>query len=103
MDKRRQDWELGGFLEAFGWWVDTDSPSEHVQNGVLHWISKLYEDPYLFAKRVPDFGDPNFWEARIPGSRDGQGRITICTYWIREATRTVTCSLFGTFWEDTLA
>lgn len=82
--------------------MQSDSPSEGVQRGVLRWINGMYDDPYLFAKRVPNFPDPNFWEARIPGSRDGQGHIIVCTYWIRETTRTVQCDLFGTFWEETL-
>jgi hypothetical protein len=102
VDKRPPDWELEGFNEAFRWWVDLDSPPRAVQRGVTHWITRLYEDPYLFARRVPNFGDPNFWEARIPGSRDGQGHIILCSYWIWETTRTVRGSLFGTFEEETL-
>jgi hypothetical protein len=102
VDKGQQDWELAGFLDRFDLWVDQDSPAEGIRLGVLRWILGLYDDPYRGAKRVPDFPDPNFWEARIPASRDGAGNIVVCSYWIYEATRTVACDLFGTFWEETL-
>lgn len=102
MNKGQPDWELAGFLDRFDMWVEHDNPSPTVQRGVLRWIAGLYDDPYRDAKRVPGFPAPNFWEARIPASRDGAGHIVVCSYWIYETTRTVACNLFGTFWEETL-
>lgn len=100
MSDRAAEWELAGFLESFDIWSRLESPSDAVRWAVLTWIQSRYEDPYRDARRVSDH--PNFWEARIPPSRDGSGNIVICSYWIYESTRTVTCDLFGTLPEETL-
>lgn len=100
MTDRESEWELAGFLEPLDIWIRQESPSEAVRIAVAVWIQKLSDDPYRDAKRQPDH--PNFYQARIPPSRHGDGLIVVCSYWIYVKERTVVCDLFGTLPEVTL-
>jgi hypothetical protein len=103
VDESLPEWKFTNFSQQFQVWVQGYSPPEHVKDAVRKWVDRLRDDPYLFARRVQGYPhDPNYWEARIPLSRDGQGNITICSYFIYETTRTVQCGIFGTLEEETL-
>jgi hypothetical protein len=85
---------LDKFPERFGAWVELESPPDNVRRIVGNWILTRYDDPYQGVQRVED--KPNLWFGQIPNSRDGSGRVVVCSYWIEESSRTVRCDLFGT-------
>ncbi|REF00286.1 hypothetical protein [Thermomonospora umbrina] len=90
----------GGLPGPLDNWITADVSSDAVRRAVMAWIPSRYEDPFRDAKRVARM--PNYWHARIPASRHGDGLIVTCSYWIDVKTRTVTCDLFGVPPEDTL-
>jgi len=53
-----------------------------------------YDDPYQGVRRESGF--PNPWFGVIPGSLHGADRVVVCSYWIFDSSRTVSCDSFAT-------
>jgi hypothetical protein len=85
---------LENFLDRFDAWAELQCPTQDLRCIVLDWIVARGEDPYQGVRRVE--GSSNLWFGRIPNSRDGSGRVVVCSYWIEESSRTVRCNIFGT-------
>jgi hypothetical protein len=52
------------------------------------------DDPYRGFRRTPDF--PNLWFGAVPFTDDGLGHVVVCSYWIEESRRAVTCDSLAT-------
>jgi hypothetical protein len=86
-------WTLEKFLERFDSWVERESPTDDLRVIVMDWILTRDDDPYQGVRR--EEGIPNLWFGRVPNSYDGSGHVVVCSYWIKEVTRTVCCDNFG--------
>jgi hypothetical protein len=87
-------WQLEGFLERLDSWIEQESPSDDLRLIVTAWILTRFDDPYQGVRREPEFG--NLWFGMVPRSRDDQGTIVTCAYWIEESRGTVRCDSFAT-------
>jgi len=87
-------WTLENFLERFDAWAELQCPTQDLRCIVMNWIMTRDEDPYQGVRR--EGGHPNLWVGRIPNSRDGFGHVVVCSYWIKESSRTVSCNLVST-------
>lgn len=87
-------WVLDKFLERFDAWVEREAPTDDLRVIVMDWILTRDDDPYQGVRR--EEGIPNLWFGRIPNSHDGSGHVVVCSYWIKESSRTVCCDNFGT-------
>ncbi len=94
MPDRSPAWALANFAERFDAWADQQKPSDDLRVTVAEWILTRFDDPYLRARREPGFD--NLWFARVPGSQHDDGNVVVCSYWIHESTRTVSCDSFAT-------
>ncbi|MGH3648238.1 MAG: hypothetical protein ACRDTM_13820 [Micromonosporaceae bacterium] len=86
-------WQLENFLERLDSWVARDAPSDDLRLIVTAWILTRYDDPYQGVRRESAF--PNLWFGVVPNTADGLGTVVVCSYWIEEARRTVSCDNFG--------
>lgn len=86
-------WELRGFIEKLDEWIDLESPSDDVRLIVGEWLLSRLDDPHSGMRREEDIDD--LWFGPIPHSQH-QGAVVVCSYFVRQRTRTVTCDRFAT-------
>jgi hypothetical protein len=87
-------WLLEDFLEKLDIWVKLEQPSDDLCLTVTAWILSRTDDPYQGVSRESGF--PNLWFGVVPDSRDDEGRVVTCSYWIEELRHTVRCDSFAT-------
>jgi hypothetical protein len=87
-------WSLAGFLDRLDAWSEQEKAPGDLTLLVTAWIMSRYDDPYGGVRLEPGFD--NLWFGPVPGSEDGRGRVVVCSYWISERSRTVTCNGFAT-------
>lgn len=87
-------WRLEGssFADRLLPWRRTESPSVETLALVEEWIPTRKFNPFRGARLEREEDD--LWFAQIPGTlRDG--RVVVCSYWIKRADKLVRCDLFG--------
>jgi hypothetical protein len=82
------DWTLERFLERMDTWIERESPSYGLRLVVLDWIMSRHDNPYRGMRRERHFA--NLWFGPVPGT-EFDGTVIVCSYWIEESTRTLTC------------
>jgi hypothetical protein len=87
-------WLLADFEEHFHWWVDQESPSQHLRVTLLSWILSRHEDPYQGVRRQRGF--ENLWFGAVPGTDHGDFQVVACSYFIAESEHAVICNSIST-------
>jgi hypothetical protein len=87
-------WKLDRFLDRLDAWIEQEVPKDDLPLIVAIWIMTRYETPYAGVRRAEGFD--NLWYGVVPGSIDGDGRVVVCSYWIKESEKVVTCDSFAT-------
>jgi hypothetical protein len=83
-------WRLERFGEMFDRWEAIDHPSDTRANIVLEWIAARLDTPFLNMR--PEAAIPNLWFGVIPGTREKDGSVMTCSYFILEESRTIVCN-----------
>lgn len=86
-------WKLAGFEAKLDASIALETPDEDVRYIVTEWILTRFSDPYQGVRREPGF--PNLWFGAVPESARA-GRVVVCSYWLVESERRVSCNSFGT-------
>lgn len=89
MNPDEPPWRLERFLSQLDEWAEREDPPEEVKRTVTRWIDTRFDDPY--ADAVRESGFPSLWYAVIPGSIHGPHQVVVCSFWISESSRRVTC------------
>lgn len=84
---------MANFVTELDRWAAQEQPSDELRRLVIGWIFSRYDDPYEGVRREPGF--ENLWFGAVTGTRRA-GRVVACSYFIYEASRTVSCGSFAT-------
>jgi hypothetical protein len=85
---------LERLLERLDAWAEREDPSGDLRILVTSWILTRYDDPYQGVQRAEGFED--LWFGAVPNTDDGLGHVVVCSYWIEEIRRAVSCDSFAT-------
>jgi hypothetical protein len=86
-------WTLSGFEECLDRWVADNQPDVALHDRVILWVFTRDDNPYQGVARAEGFD--NLWYGRIPGTLHAVDRVVVCSYFIRETSRTVECVSFA--------
>jgi len=90
---RPHGWHLVRFIEHLDAWVERESPDQDTRLRVVDWIMSRHDDPYTGVIREP--GSANLWYGRIPGTRDADRTIVVCSYYVFDSVKIVRCNRIG--------
>jgi hypothetical protein len=77
----------------FDSWEAAECPSQERCATVLNWLAARADNPYLGMRRVPEI--PGLWFGQIPGTRDADGAVVCCSYFILDEDRLVRCDMLA--------
>lgn len=86
-------WSLERFGDMFDMWELAERPSDARRTAVLLWLADRQEDPYRGMRRSDEI--PNQWHAPIPGTREADGTVVYCSYFIYDEERRVKCDMLA--------